>query len=73
MKPGLVFGILVCATSCAGQHINNRPADLPGSAGESEQMLQDNAHDKAPPSKPERGANDPAPAPAAEPESAEDP
>ena len=42
---------------CAGR-VNNKPANMPGSPEEAEQMLQDDTPDKAPPSKNETPPED---------------
>lgn len=52
----LVVGLAL--GGCAGK-VNNKPAAMPGSPEEAEQMLQDNTPDKAPPDDPE--APDPEP------------
>ena len=48
MKRSAMILLASALASCAGR-VDNKPADMPGSPAEAEQMHQDNTPDKAPP------------------------
>ena len=58
VKHCIALVVVAALGGCAGK-INNKPADMPKSPEEAEQMSQDNTPDKAPPDDPE--APDPEP------------